>query len=75
MRKAAVLVTAIALALVAWPGAIRPAIAEGITEMPVSFQVVNGNHTAVRCNADGKNYTVRGHIVAPSGAMTATADG
>jgi pimeloyl-ACP methyl ester carboxylesterase len=48
----------------------RAANGDPIAELPVSFQVVNSNTTSVRCNADGKNYTVHGHIVAPSSALT-----
>ncbi|MCA1843913.1 MAG: alpha/beta hydrolase, partial [Actinobacteria bacterium] len=58
-----------ALALVAatalLPPATKPAgAADGIVELPVAFKVNNHNHSSVPCPADGKDYTVQGHIVA-----------
>jgi pimeloyl-ACP methyl ester carboxylesterase len=40
-----------------------------VVEVPVTFSVKNTNHTAVVCQSDGKDYTVRGHIVAPAAAL------
>lgn len=42
---------------------------ENVVQIPVSFTVHNTNQTPVVCAADGKTYTVRGHIVAPEGAL------
>ena len=62
-------ITAGALAASAAAPTARADTAASIVELPVSFQVVNSNNTSVRCNADGKNYAVRGHIVAPKAAL------
>jgi pimeloyl-ACP methyl ester carboxylesterase len=40
-----------------------------ITELAVSFEVLNINRSKVPCSSDGATYTVRGEIVAPSGAL------
>ncbi|HET9770526.1 MAG TPA: alpha/beta hydrolase [Acidimicrobiia bacterium] len=40
-----------------------------IVELPVAFEVNNHNHSSVQCPADGKDYTVKGHIVAPAAAL------
>lgn len=40
-----------------------------VVVVPVSFNVKNTNNTPVACQSDGKNYTVRGHIVAPRSAL------
>lgn len=40
-----------------------------VVEVPVSFSVKNTNSTLVPCQSDGKDYTVRGHIVAPLSAL------
>ncbi|MBV9313194.1 MAG: hypothetical protein JO100_05485 [Pseudonocardia sp.] len=39
--------------------------ADSIADIPVSFHVTNVNKT-VACIADGKNYTVRGHLTGPA---------
>ena len=46
----------------------RPAAAQ-VVEVPVTFSVRNTNDTPVACLSDGKDYTVRGHIVAPASAL------
>jgi len=43
--------------------------AAGVVETPVSFQVRNVNRSKVPCHADGKTYTVSGHLVAPAGSV------
>lgn len=52
----------------AGPAAAQPG-RDPIVEVPVSFSVKNTNHTLVACQSDGKDYTVRGHIVAPRSAL------
>ena len=44
-----------------------------IVDVPVSFQVVNRNRTAIPCLGapDGRTYTVRGTLVAPRAALDA----
>lgn len=39
-----------------------------VTETPISFAVKNTNTTSLPCQADGKDYTMRGTLVAPEGA-------
>lgn len=39
----------------------------GVTQIPVSFQVRNVNRSKIACHSDGRTYTVRGHLVAPTG--------
>ena len=41
----------------------------GVVDLPVSFAVKNTNTSLVPCPSDGKDYTVRGHIVAPAAAL------
>lgn len=41
----------------------------GVVDLPVAFSVKNTNTTQVPCPSDGKDYTVKGHIVAPAGAL------
>ena len=43
--------------------------AEEILEVPVEFSVVNQNRSLVLCQADGKSYTIHGHLVAPASAL------
>lgn len=61
-------VTAIAVLTVAGPAAAA-ASHDPVVEVPVSFRVKNTNHTPVVCGSDGKDYTVRGHLVAPRSAL------
>lgn len=55
------------------PAPSRPAAATastaGISSLPVSFEVRNVNRSKVACHADGRTYTVRGHLVGPSAAL------
>ena len=44
------------------------------TEIPVSFDVVNTNRSAVPCASDGLSYTVTGHLVGPRSELTGGAD-
>ncbi|WP_160050202.1 alpha/beta fold hydrolase [Nocardiopsis sp. FR4] len=43
----------------------------GIVDLPVSFTVTNTNRSDLPCNSDGGEYTVRGHLTAPRGALDA----
>ncbi|GAA4444462.1 alpha/beta hydrolase [Phytohabitans houttuyneae] len=56
-----------ALALLG-PTTAAPA-AEQILDTPVSFTVRNVNRSALACPADGRTYTVRGHLTAPRSAL------
>lgn len=38
----------------------------GISDLPVSFTVRNINRTKASCPVDGRTYTVRGHLTAPT---------
>lgn len=51
--------------------AVSPAAAQPpqVVEVPVSFHVKNINRTPVTCRSDGRDYTVRGRIVAPRSAL------
>ncbi|HUR73837.1 MAG TPA: alpha/beta hydrolase [Sporichthya sp.] len=40
-----------------------------VVELPISFTVKNTNRTSVPCTSDGKDYTVRGVLVGPRGAI------
>ncbi|HYH51733.1 MAG TPA: alpha/beta hydrolase [Acidimicrobiia bacterium] len=61
---------ALAAATAVIPAATPPAgAADDIVELPVAFKVNNHNHSLVPCPADGKDYTVKGHIVAPAKAL------
>lgn len=65
MRALAVLAMAVGWSM----ASAAPAGARGPVELPVSFRVTNANTTSVPCPvpADGRGYTVRGHITAPRG--------
>ncbi|MFC8227528.1 alpha/beta hydrolase [Streptomyces sp. NPDC057287] len=39
---------------------------KGISDIPVSFTVRNINRTKAACPVDGRTYTVRGHLTAPT---------
>lgn len=52
---------------VAGPGA--PRSGGDVVELPVAFPVTNTNRTSVPCAADGEQYTIRGHLVAPRKAL------
>jgi hypothetical protein len=58
-----------AAALTAAGPATAQAGQDHVVELPVTFSVKNTNHTPVVCQSDGKDYTVRGHIVAPRSAL------
>src|SRR5947209_3803363 len=45
-----------------------------ITEIPVSFDVLNTNRSAVPCASDGLPYTVTGHLVGPRSELTGGGD-
>lgn len=47
-----------------------PAAADRIVSVPVAFDVVNQNRSAVACPADGGQYTVRGHLTGPAALLT-----
>jgi len=47
-------------------GTAHAGIGDGVVELPVAFEVNNHNHSSVPCPADGRDYTVKGHIVAPA---------
>ena len=72
MRRTIPILGALALAAAS---ALLPAAtpsagaADDIVELPVAFAVNNHNHSLVACPADGKDYTVKGHIVAPAEAL------
>lgn len=63
---------AVPLAVLATSGAAvaappdAPSSNDMITQVGVSFTVHNVNRSAIECAADGKSYTVRGHLTAPS---------
>jgi pimeloyl-ACP methyl ester carboxylesterase len=74
MRRSIPILGALALAAATavFPAATRPArAADGVVELPVAFKVNNHNHSSVPCPADGKDYTIKGHIVAPAAALDA----
>ncbi len=46
------------------------AAAAPVSRLAVSFTVRNVNRSKFACASDGKTYTVRGHLVGPSGALS-----
>jgi hypothetical protein len=66
-----VLLVVLALAAIApGPAAAKPSGAdEAITDLAVSFEVVNKNDSAVPCPSDGRRHTVRGHLTGPSSEL------
>lgn len=42
-----------------------------MVSVPVSFEVVNQNRSAVACPTDGAGYTVRGHLTGPASTLWA----
>lgn len=52
-------------------GSATPATAatQKVASVPVSFEVVNKNRTALPCQEDGKKYTVVGHVTGPAAAL------
>ncbi|MGH3940687.1 MAG: alpha/beta hydrolase [Pseudonocardiaceae bacterium] len=71
LRRLPTKVCAVAVGLLAvLVTATSPAAAEPpVVEVPVAFHVKNTNNTQVPCQSDGKDYTVRGRIVAPRSAL------
>jgi pimeloyl-ACP methyl ester carboxylesterase len=53
------------------PGTNREpfALDRDITDLPVSFTVRNINRTEAACPTDGRTYTVRGHLTAPTALL------
>jgi pimeloyl-ACP methyl ester carboxylesterase len=45
----------------------------GVISVPVSFEIRNVNRSKVACPTDGRTYPVRGHITAPSAALSESA--
>jgi pimeloyl-ACP methyl ester carboxylesterase len=72
-KVSAVMAGSLAALATATLTAAGPATAQAgqgpVVEVPVTFSVKNTNHTLVACQSDGKDYTVRGHIVAPRSAL------
>ncbi|MFI0367833.1 alpha/beta hydrolase [Actinomadura sp. 1N219] len=64
---AALIAVCTAGAMLAAPA--RADTADTIVDLPVQFTVRNENRTPVRCQADGKTYTIRGHLTAPASAL------
>lgn len=72
LRRALLCALAVLLLPVAAPsGAV--AAETDVVDVPVSFQVVNRNRTAIPCvpSQDGKTYTVHGTLVAPRSVLDA----
>ncbi len=86
-RRLPLFATALTAAALALPGAVGIASASpapaptasvtdnaaGTTGAAVSFQVRNVNRSKVPCHADGKTYTVNGHLVGPVGTLASAA--
>jgi alpha-beta hydrolase superfamily lysophospholipase len=66
----------LAIAATALVGALAgPSVAAAagpVADLPVTFHVVNVNRSRVPCAADGRPYDVRGHLVGPAAALTAS---
>jgi pimeloyl-ACP methyl ester carboxylesterase len=58
---------------VAAPVAPQARADSNIVDVPLEFTVANVNHTEVPCVADGRVYTVRGHLTAPAAQLSAGA--
>lgn len=64
------------LGLAAVPLAATPAAAsaegegDAVVDVPVSFTVTNVNRSKAACPADGRTYTVRGHLTGPASELT-----
>src|SRR3954471_21692959 len=61
----------VAIALTGFLPSPAPARAadQSVVELPVSFHVRNTNTSVDPCLSDGADYTVKGHITAPQGAL------
>ena len=62
-------VCAIAATVLAASPAVAANPTSDIVELPIAFQVKNTNRTPVLCQSDGKDYTVRGTVIAPRDAL------
>lgn len=58
------------LVLLAWSGGQAIAAETATVEIPVSFQVVNQNHSWVACYSDGDTYRLSGRITGPASALS-----
>ena len=65
---------AASVASAAAPGPARPRT-PAVTTLPVTFQVVNVNRSALACASDGTRYEVRGHLVGPAAKLRPGAPG
>ena len=66
---ASVVALAVALLAMVPTGVGTGAVAhadESVNSIPVSFEVINKNDSKAPCPADGKRYTVRGHLTGPT---------
>lgn len=59
----------VALTPTAQAGTTTSLRAPGVTQVAVSFRVRNVNRSDVACASDGRTYTIRGHLVAPSALL------
>lgn len=69
LRRALAATALPALAALALPATAHADPASGVVEQAVSFTVTNTNGTGVPGAADGEEYTVRGTVTAPAGAL------
>jgi pimeloyl-ACP methyl ester carboxylesterase len=70
MRRHIAAIAALGAAVAATITVAPVALAGGqVVEVPISFTVQNTNTTTVPCASDGKEYTVRGTLVAPQEAV------
>jgi pimeloyl-ACP methyl ester carboxylesterase len=60
---------AILVALAGLAPAVSAPLRQRIVDLPVTFRVRNINRSKVSCQSDGKSYSLRGHLVAPAGAL------
>ncbi len=65
---AAIAVTAVTSMLSPAVSAVPPTSGGPVSDFAVEFTVRNVNTSRVPCGADGKTYTVRGHVTLPAGA-------
>ena len=72
-RTLGVVVVAGLLSMAVAAVAVAPAMADGIVQVPVAFQVKNTNTSQAPCTIglpDGATYTIRGHISGPQSSLT-----
>jgi pimeloyl-ACP methyl ester carboxylesterase len=70
-----ILIACITVLLSSWlvPGVGQARAADpGVVDVPVSFTVRNTNTSLDPCYSDGATYSVKGHITAPQGSLTAS---